>query len=150
MVMLLALLTYPVYLYIGVPCHPTGLACNLASLLREHSASGGIGRRARFRSVCPKGCGGSTPPSRTTKVGSPKFSETPLSVRGYCHWLQMVKSVPGALTRVDLPAGMKARAMWPSSLNVSYAPQPFRPVRCFGSLCRNHGDTWIKPSRQTG
>lgn len=29
------------------------------------SASGGIGRRARFRSVCPKGRGGSTPPSRT-------------------------------------------------------------------------------------
>ena len=28
-------------------------------------ASGGIGRRARFRSVCPKGRGGSTPPSRT-------------------------------------------------------------------------------------
>ena len=33
---------------------------------RGTSASGGIGRRARFRSVCPKGCGGSTPPSRTT------------------------------------------------------------------------------------
>ena len=31
----------------------------------EPRASGGIGRRARFRSVCPKGCGGSTPPSRT-------------------------------------------------------------------------------------
>ncbi len=30
-------------------------------------ASGGIGRRARFRSVCPKGRGGSTPPSRTKK-----------------------------------------------------------------------------------
>ena len=29
-------------------------------------ASGGIGRRARFRSVCPKGRGGSTPPSRTS------------------------------------------------------------------------------------
>ena len=32
-------------------------------------ASGGIGRRARFRSVCPKGRGGSTPPSRTTRCG---------------------------------------------------------------------------------
>ena len=31
-------------------------------------ASGGIGRRARFRSVCPKGRGGSTPPSRTKKA----------------------------------------------------------------------------------
>src|SRR4051812_13234452 len=31
-------------------------------------AGGGIGRRARFRSVCPKGRGGSTPPSRTEKV----------------------------------------------------------------------------------
>ena len=30
-------------------------------------ASGGIGRRARFRSVCPKGRGGSTPPSRTKR-----------------------------------------------------------------------------------
>lgn len=33
-------------------------------------ASGGIGRRARFRSVCPKGRGGSTPPSRTTSRSS--------------------------------------------------------------------------------
>ncbi len=31
-------------------------------------AGGGIGRRARFRSVCPKGRGGSTPPSRTSKA----------------------------------------------------------------------------------
>ena len=30
-------------------------------------AGGGIGRRARFRSVCPKGRGGSTPPSRTQR-----------------------------------------------------------------------------------
>ena len=35
------------------------------------SASGGIGRRARFRSVCPKGRGGSTPPSRTAPRGTP-------------------------------------------------------------------------------
>ena len=34
---------------------------------RRARASGGIGRRARFRSVCPKGRGGSTPPSRTTR-----------------------------------------------------------------------------------
>jgi hypothetical protein len=33
--------------------------------VRQARASGGIGRRARFRSVCPEGCGGSTPPSRT-------------------------------------------------------------------------------------
>ena len=32
---------------------------------QQASASGGIGRRARFRSVYSKGCGGSTPPSRT-------------------------------------------------------------------------------------
>jgi hypothetical protein len=29
-------------------------------------ASGGIGRRAGFRFLCPKGCGGSSPPSPTT------------------------------------------------------------------------------------
>ena len=29
-------------------------------------ASGGIGRRAGFRCLCPKGCGGSSPPSPTT------------------------------------------------------------------------------------
>ena len=28
--------------------------------------SGGIGRRARFRFLCPQGCGGSSPPFRTT------------------------------------------------------------------------------------
>ena len=36
-------------------------------------ASGGIGRRARFRSVCPKGRGGSTPPSRTTRCSFTQF-----------------------------------------------------------------------------
>src|SRR5699024_1922909 len=30
---------------------------------------GGIGRRVRFRSVCPRGRGGSTPPSRTNQFG---------------------------------------------------------------------------------
>jgi hypothetical protein len=38
-------------------------------------ASGGIGRRARFRSVCPKGCGGSTPPSRTPCSSQSRRSE---------------------------------------------------------------------------
>lgn len=32
---------------------------------KRPSSSGGIGRRARFRSVCPKGRGGSTPPLST-------------------------------------------------------------------------------------
>src|SRR5215213_5509579 len=32
-------------------------------------ASGGIGRRAGFRCLCPKGCGGSSPPSPTTASG---------------------------------------------------------------------------------
>jgi hypothetical protein len=41
-----------------------GLAA-LGYPVRAARASGGIGRRARFRSVCPKGRGGSTPPSRT-------------------------------------------------------------------------------------
>ena len=39
--------------------------CSQPKAERAMSASGGIGRRARFRSVCPKGRGGSTPPSRT-------------------------------------------------------------------------------------
>src|ERR1700735_3653913 len=30
-------------------------------------ASGGIGRRAGFRFLCPKGCGGSSPPSPTNQ-----------------------------------------------------------------------------------
>src|SRR5690606_39571008 len=34
-------------------------------------ASGGIGRRAGFRCQCPKGRGGSSPPSPTRLVGSP-------------------------------------------------------------------------------
>ncbi len=34
-------------------------------------AGGGIGRRAGFRFQCPKGRGGSTPPSRTMETGSP-------------------------------------------------------------------------------
>jgi hypothetical protein len=33
---------------------------------RTARASGGIGRRAGFRFLCPKGRGGSTPPSPTT------------------------------------------------------------------------------------
>jgi hypothetical protein len=32
----------------------------------HHRASGGIGRRAGFRCLCPKGCGGSSPPSPTS------------------------------------------------------------------------------------
>ena len=34
-------------------------------------ASGGIGRRAGFRCQCPKGRGGSTPPSRTERKSAP-------------------------------------------------------------------------------
>ena len=37
-----------------------------ANLKPSPRASGGIGRRAGFRFLCPKGRGGSTPPSRTT------------------------------------------------------------------------------------
>ncbi len=44
----------------GCPCYPSARFAPLR-------ASGGIGRRARFRSVCPEGRGGSTPPSRTQK-----------------------------------------------------------------------------------
>ncbi len=36
-------------------------------------ASGGIGRRAGFRCQCPKGRGGSTPPSRTAKIQPPTW-----------------------------------------------------------------------------
>jgi hypothetical protein len=43
-------------------CYPVLVAPWTFGVLR---ASGGIGRRARFRSVCPQGRGGSTPPSRT-------------------------------------------------------------------------------------
>jgi hypothetical protein len=35
--------------------------------LSSPRASGGIGRRAGFRFLCPKGCGGSSPPSRTIR-----------------------------------------------------------------------------------
>src|SRR6185437_10557059 len=34
--------------------------------VQARRASGGIGRRAGFRFLCPKGCGGSSPPSPTT------------------------------------------------------------------------------------
>src|SRR3954447_7356400 len=49
--------------------HPAGLGgvVRVGYPERASRASGGIGRRARFRSVCPKGRGGSTPPSRTTE-----------------------------------------------------------------------------------
>ena len=52
---------------------PRGTGRDLVDFREHHQvrlrASGGIGRRARFRSVCPKGRGGSTPPSRTTRQG---------------------------------------------------------------------------------
>src|ERR1700720_2722638 len=35
---------------------------------RVARASGGIGRRAGFRFLCPKGCGGSSPPSPTPRL----------------------------------------------------------------------------------
>ncbi len=64
-------------------------ACdNLAWLARKRRqvrASGEIGRRARFRSVCPKGHGGSSPPSRTEGGCSQNprvlFSQLPKKVR---------------------------------------------------------------------
>ena len=40
-------------------------ACRAERSVGNARAGGGIGRRARFRSVCPRGRGGSTPPSRT-------------------------------------------------------------------------------------
>ncbi len=43
-------------------------ASGLVWKVDDMRAGGGIGRRARFRSVCPKGRGGSTPPSRTTEA----------------------------------------------------------------------------------
>ncbi len=46
-----------------------GMASRLGYRAVASRASGGIGRRARFRSVCPKGRGGSTPPSRTWTRG---------------------------------------------------------------------------------
>ena len=46
---------------------PHATAGTLLQPPRGQCASGGIGRRARFRSVYSKGCGGSTPPSRTTQ-----------------------------------------------------------------------------------
>ena len=42
------------------------LSCAVSSDAASR-ASGGIGRRAGFRCQCPKGRGGSTPPSRTTR-----------------------------------------------------------------------------------
>src|SRR5918993_1266945 len=48
-----------------------GLGRRIDRALRSPSptrASGGIGRRAGFRCQCPKGRGGSTPPSRTAKA----------------------------------------------------------------------------------
>ena len=43
-------------------------------------ASGGIGRRARFRSVCPKGRGGSTPPARTGRKGLESNDSSPFAL----------------------------------------------------------------------
>ena len=58
--------------------------------LSSARASGGTGRRARFRSVYPKGCGGSTPPSRTLRAGDqapgrrPGVFVVPQPYRGTC------------------------------------------------------------------
>ncbi len=63
----------------GGPCHadawrgtarygPPGSAAPKAEYaVTRTRASGGIGRRAGFRFLCPKGCGGSSPPSPTQK-----------------------------------------------------------------------------------
>ena len=40
-------------------------------------ASGGIGRRAGFRFLCPKGCGGSSPPSPTHPPTQPTTTNQP-------------------------------------------------------------------------
>src|SRR5688572_8402994 len=46
------------------------LSCTASSDAASR-ASGGIGRRAGFRCQCPKGRGGSTPPSRTNEEWAP-------------------------------------------------------------------------------
>lgn len=47
-------------------------------------AGGGIGRRAGFRFQCPKGRGGSTPPSRTDETPGPGFPDRGLAL---CRWI---------------------------------------------------------------
>src|SRR6202795_2313908 len=41
---------------------------------RSPSRSGGIGRRAWFRAMCPQGCGGSNPPFGTTNFRSERHA----------------------------------------------------------------------------
>jgi hypothetical protein len=45
--------------------YPVGSPVTRDYCWRVARASGGIGRRAGFRFLCPKGCGGSSPPSPT-------------------------------------------------------------------------------------
>src|SRR6476620_10636433 len=72
-------------------------------------ASGGIGRRAGFRFLCPKGCEGSSPSSRTTHAAVHRFTE--VRGRGAVHdvgtiqeiWRYPVKSLGGeGVGAVDL------------------------------------------------
>ncbi len=69
-------------------------------------ASGGIGRRAGFRCLCPKGCGGSSPPSRTTQRAAARqnaaalqdaadHGETAIALRG---GLRTVDAMPATLS----------------------------------------------------
>ena len=62
------------------PGRPRLISSTPVSISGAARASGGIGRRAGFRFLCPKGCEGSSPSSRTT-LGSTRGCIQPRSAR---------------------------------------------------------------------
>ena len=69
-------------------------------------ASGGIGRRAGFRFLCPKGCGGSSPPSPTPRWARAHFADRASPPRGHIHGqpdAPTVRRLSSGSTRRGLP-----------------------------------------------
>ena len=120
-------------------------------------ASGGIGRRAGFRCLCPKGCGGSSPPSPTNH----RLTEVPNGTRstrrqGGCSAVR-VSALAGPESHVERPC-TATLANWGSrrrcsgvtdnvssrdrdSLGIAWAAAcRFAPQVCVaGSLPHGHG-----------
>jgi hypothetical protein len=67
---------------------------------RPPRASGGIGRRAGFRFLCPKGRGGSTPPSPTTS-----------DLRGFGLAAAKVKDDEGWATKIEIAKKARSEAI---------------------------------------
>ena len=126
----------------GRPERRAGRRRGSASLIVSTRASGGIGRRAGFRFLCPKGCGGSSPPSPTPRSRRPEASwldPNNRPARG-AKWGARV-SRRGHVTRVRLTGALRTpdhqrqpRTRWLVREPVSW-PGPRLPIQPSRGQC---------------